>query len=154
MEDKDADLWVNLKKTFLEYMRLKGVFVRNPSAVSFVQGAFSVPDERALAIDLVSGYPDAERVIFFKQLVSMASYVNGFTERCRDLILDLPRDWVMKNIEAEVDELLADGDYEEYRCLLELCRKLDRELMVKFARRALDSPDEDVKDVGADFLSS
>lgn len=56
----------------------------------------------------------------------MASYVNGFAEECRDLILDLPRDWVMGNIEFEIEKMLIDGGYEEYRCLLELCYKLDK----------------------------
>ncbi|KVO49518.1 hypothetical protein [Burkholderia stagnalis] len=59
----------------------------------------------------------------------------------------------MENIEAEVDEMLVNGGYEEYCCLLELCCELDRGLMIKFAKRALDSSDEDIKDAGADFLS-
>lgn len=106
-----------------------------------------------MAIDLVSSYPESERVVFFKQLILMSSYVNGFTEECRNLILELPRDWVMKNIEAEIDGVLDNGGYEEYRCLLELCCELDRDLMIKFAKRALDSSDEDIRDAGADFLS-
>ncbi|HEM7893107.1 hypothetical protein [Burkholderia cepacia] len=75
----------------------------------------------------------------------MSSYANGFTKEYRNLILELPRDWVMKNIEAEVDGVLVNEGYEEYRCLLELCCDLDRGLMIKFAKRALDSSDEDIR---------
>lgn len=106
-----------------------------------------------MAVSLVASYPAAERIVFFKQLMSLASYVNGFTEECRGLILDLPRDWVMSRIESEVDEILINADYEEYRCLLELCCGLSRDLMIKFARRALGSEDEDIKEAGEDFLS-
>ncbi|HEM7891384.1 MULTISPECIES: hypothetical protein [Burkholderia] len=153
MKDKENGSWKDLKEAFRIYVKLRDGFVKKPSAVSFVQRAFSVPEERAMAIDLVLSYPESERVVFFRQLISMSSYVNGFTEECRNLILELPRDWVMKNIEAEVDGVLVNGGYEEYRCLLELCCELDRGLMIKFAKRALDSSDEDIKDAGADFLS-
>ncbi|MCA7977679.1 hypothetical protein LGM57_15240 [Burkholderia cepacia] len=153
MKDEENDSWKNLKEAYRIYVKLRDGFVKKTSAVSFIQRAFSVPEERAMAIDLVLSYPESERVDFFKQLISMSSYVNGFTEECRNLILELPRDWVMKNIEAEVDGVLVNGGYEEYRCLLELCCELDRGLMIKFAKRALDSSDEDIKDAGADFLS-
>ncbi|NTX25848.1 hypothetical protein HT746_01570 [Burkholderia pyrrocinia] len=153
MKDKENDSWKKLKEAFHVYVKLRGGFVKKTSAVSFVKRAFSVPEERAMAIDLVSSYPESERVVFFKQLILMSSYVNGFTEECRNLILELPRDWVMKNIEAEIDGVLDNGGYEEYRCLLELCCELDRDLMIKFAKRALDSSDEDIRDAGADFLS-
>jgi len=152
-EIKDTDSWNNLKREFHGYMQSRWNFVKNPSSVEVIKNAFSSPEERALALDLVAAYPESDRVIFFGQLISLASYVNGFTESSHNLILGLPHDWVMRNIEAAIDELLADGGYEEYRCLLELCCKLDRELMRKFAQRALNSPDEDIREAGTDFLS-
>ncbi len=152
VDDRDVELWGRLKCAFRDYVVQRIDFMKNPSAISLIQKAFGVPEDRALAIELVSLYPNEDRIVFFRQLISMASYVNGFTEECRDLILDLPRDWVMGNIEFEIEKILIDGGYEEYRCLLELCYKLDKNLMTMLARRALDSSDEDIKEAGEDFL--
>ncbi|KWA27273.1 hypothetical protein WT39_00025 [Burkholderia territorii] len=59
----------------------------------------------------------------------------------------------MERIEDEVSGILVSADYEEYRCLLELCCELSRDLMIKFAKQALASEDEDIKEAGADYLS-
>lgn len=67
--------------------------------------------------------------------------------------MQLPRDWVMGRIESEINAILINADYEGYRCLLELCRGLSRDLMIKFAKHALASEDEDIKEAGADYLS-
>jgi hypothetical protein len=152
MKDEDINSWDDVKRRHHEYIQAKGSFLKNPSAALIIKRSLAVPEDRALALDLISNYPDSESVEFFSQLISLASYVNGFTETCQDLILGLPREWVMRNVETAIDEILADGDYEEYRCLLELCCKLDRELMIKIARRASSSLDEDIKEAGADFL--
>ncbi|AXK64311.1 hypothetical protein [Burkholderia sp. IDO3] len=153
MEEQDVESWRELKVAFSAYIGLRREFLKKTSATNFIRNAFSVPEERAMAVSLVESYPATERVIFFKQLISLAGYVNGFTEECRRLILELPRDWVMSRIESEVNQMLVDADYEEYRCLLELCCELSRNLMVEFAGRAQESEDEDIREVGADFLS-
>ncbi|WP_155633268.1 hypothetical protein [Burkholderia stagnalis] len=87
MKDKESGSWKDLKEAFQRCVKLRDGFVKKPSAVAFVQGAFFVPEERTVAIDLVSSYPESGRVIFFKQLIAMSSYVNGFAEECRNLIL-------------------------------------------------------------------
>ncbi|WP_155634124.1 hypothetical protein [Burkholderia territorii] len=153
MEEQDINSWVELKRAFCDYVRLRGDFLKKKSAIDFIRNALSVPEERGVAISLVASYPAMERIVFFSQLVSLASYVNGFTEESRELILKLPREWVMERIEDEVSGILVSADYEEYRCLLELCCELSRDLMIKFAKQALASEDEDIKEAGADYLS-
>lgn len=64
----------------------------------------------------------------------------------------MPHEWLMNNIDQELDLILEDGDYEEYRCLLELCSQLDKDLMLKIATRALDNSDKDIKEAGADYM--
>ncbi|WP_175836800.1 hypothetical protein [Burkholderia anthina] len=153
MEEQDVESWRKLKGAFSAYIGLRQEFLKKESAANFILDAFSVPEERSIAVSLVASYPVTERLIFFKQLISLASYVNGLTEDCRRLILELPRDWVMSRIESEVGQMLANANYEEYCCLLELCYGLNRDLMIKFAKQAQGSEDEDIKEAGADFLS-
>ncbi|MDN7618179.1 hypothetical protein [Burkholderia cepacia] len=64
MKDEENDSWKNLKEAYRIYVNLRDGFVKKTSAVSFVQRAFSVPEERAMAIDLVLSYPESERVAF------------------------------------------------------------------------------------------
>ena len=64
MKDEENDSWKNLKEAYRIYVKLRDGFVKKTSAVSFIQRAFSVPEERAMAIDLVLSYPESERVVF------------------------------------------------------------------------------------------
>ncbi|KVC95094.1 hypothetical protein WI78_18565 [Burkholderia ubonensis] len=107
---------------------------------------------RSGALELIRLLPNCERTYFFPQLMRIASFVNGFTEDYRNIISDLPRDWVMGHIEDQVEGILKGGGYEEYRCLLEVCRQVDRDLMKKMARKAANNIDPDIREAGRDYL--
>ena len=82
----------------------------------------------------------------------LASFGHGSIEAVRDLILSLPRDWVINDIEREAEPLLQKGDYDEHRRFLELYELLDADMTQRLARRAAANPDPDIREAGEDHL--
>jgi hypothetical protein len=125
---------------------------RRPGLVELVRRGLHEPGERATALDVASHLRADELQELFPDLLALANFGHGFTERCRELIGSLPRPWVLAHIEHAVEPILADGSAEEFRALLDLLARLDAALARRLAGRALGSPDPDVREAGDDFL--
>jgi hypothetical protein len=141
----DVDLSYDL------YHKLKDEFkgIESEQTKNIIFSALDVPSERELALDLISFMDDSERTFFLEQLVDLASFQNGLLEFCQDMILELPRDYVIKNIEKIIDRILDVGSWEEYSAMIILCELLDNEkLAEKYMRRALESEDEEIREIG------
>ncbi len=108
---------------------------------------------RSAAIRFFPYLPLPERQQLFPDLVFLATVGHGSIQAVRDLILSLPRDWVIERIEREAEPLLQKGDYEEHRRFLELYELLDADMTQRLARRAAANPDPDIREAGEDHLS-
>jgi hypothetical protein len=109
--------------------------------------------ERTTALAIAAWLPSDELRLLLPELVYLASFSHGGTSPARELILSLPRDLVLRQIEALTEPLLRDGTYDEYRRFLELYQLLDRDLMLSLARRAAAHEDPDIREAGEDFLA-
>ncbi len=109
--------------------------------------------DRPTAIYLLRFLSQEELLQLFNELVYLSSFSHGSIEVIRQIILSLPRDWVLSNIEQVAEPILEHGSYEEYRRLMELYLKLDRNLTVELAHRATKKEDSDIKEAGQDFLA-
>lgn len=69
----------------------------------------------------------------------------------RAAVLALPRDWVVQNIEAFAESLLALGDEWEYRRLCELYYLLDRRLLQRLVDRGRASDNEAIVEAASDM---
>jgi hypothetical protein len=67
------------------------------------------------------------------------------------VIISFDKTWLLDNIETQAESVLEDGTDEEYRRLLELYIQLDNGLAQKLVAKALQHPDIDIQEVGADF---
>ena len=108
--------------------------------------------DRLTALQVAEDLNTAERLALFDELIFLVSFSHGALPRVRNLILSLPRDWVLANIEEKAEPLLRDGSYDEYRRFLELYVLLDHDLALKLAQRAAVCADEDIREAGEDFL--
>ncbi len=79
-----------------------------------------------------------------------ASYVPAI-EKGREKILLLPKEWVIKNIHSIATEILDLSDEWEYRRLLELYEKLDKNLLINLINTGLRSDNKDIKEAANDF---
>jgi hypothetical protein len=107
---------------------------------------------RATALRYFRYLPVGEQQQVYPDLVFLASSAHGSIDFVRDLILSMPRDWVLNNIEREAEVHLREGTYDEYRRFLELYKQLDLGMMQRLARRAAAHSDPDIREAGEDYL--
>ena len=154
LNEHDAAVWRRLVDSHKAFSLASREFLSpRTDRVALVRQALRT-DDRATAVFMAPHLPISEIQQLLDVWVALASHLNGFTQTARDLILRLPRDWVLERIEAVAEPLLETGTDEEYRRLLELYRLLDSELTLRLARRAAASPDRHVREVGEEFLQS
>jgi hypothetical protein len=110
------------------------------------------PGKRALALETAARLDEGDLQQLFPDLLELASFVHGLTVRCRELILRLPRPWLLTHLEGQAELYLAAGGYEEYRALLTLNFQVDQGLTRRLAERALRNADPDIHEAGEDFL--
>jgi hypothetical protein len=148
----DADLWRNLVEKELAYCVASRAFLaQSKDRAAVVRDALRSRD-RNTALGVVKSLRDEEKKELFGALVFLASSAHGSIDFVRDLILSMPRDWVLNNIEREAEPLLQEGTYDEYRRFLELYELLDAGMTQRLARRATTHPDPDVREAGEDYL--
>ena len=130
----DDDLWRDLVEKEMAYLIAHRAFLvgaKNRTAV--VRNALRGRD-RHTALGVVRFLTEDERKELFETLVFLASSAHGSIGAVRDLVLSLPREWVLSNIEREAEPYLRDGTYDEYRRFLELYEELDPDMTQRLAR--------------------
>lgn len=110
--------------------------------------------QRGTALRLLLALPTREREAHFDRLVELASVGHADIGLVRDVILTMPREWVLARIEPIADRILDAGGEDEYRRFLELFADLDKDLALRLASRAIGHPDDGVREAGEDFKSA
>jgi hypothetical protein len=153
ISEADIRLWNDVVEAERKFVsaRMK-LFKSSTSLVELVREELSNPTERTVAINVASLLKPNQLELIFDRLIALASFSHGQTANICSLLLSLPHDWVLANIETYAEPLLKDGTYEEYRRLLELYSQIDSALTRRLAKRASESTDPDVREAGEDFL--
>jgi hypothetical protein len=150
--ENDTELWHKVFEKEIAYIHARQDFIKNcTDRTGLIKKALHNPTERGTALRLIEYLKLEERQSLFDDLVDLASVSHSDIELCREVILSLPKTWVLTNIEKSDEPLLKDGTDEEYRRLLELYIDIDRELAQRLAMRALQHDDPDIREVGEDF---
>lgn len=153
LSDNDRALWSSYVLAASAYWNARRDLLTNcTSLLEIVREGLYPPGERGFAIELATLLTEEDRKQLFPDLLSLASSFNNVLREAQNLILSLPRDWVLANIEETAEPLLHDGTYQEYGTLLFIYKQLDPALAMKLARRAAENPDDDIKEIGVDFL--
>lgn len=109
--------------------------------------------DRQVGLFLARSVPLEEKLALFPEWILLASFVHGALDVVREIILSLPRDWVVARIEDVAEPFLAEGDSIEYFRFLELYYELDSDLVRKLAIGATAHDDEEIREAGHLFLS-
>lgn len=129
----------------------KEFFQQEVNRTNILRRAFTVSKrEISAALYVMSRLPAGELTPLFSELIH-SSTSHSFAGAAREIILTLPREFVLANIEQTAEEHLASGTYDKYRRFLELYVLLDKNLTKRLVERALDHPDEDVREAGEEF---
>jgi len=155
VSDIDQGLWrhyVEAEQTCIAArMRL---FSESSALVELVRSGLADPTERAAALDVSTLLSVGQKQQLFGELLALAGFGHGLVHKVRDIILSLPHDWLVANIERYAEPLLQYDGHEEYRRLLELYRLIDRDLTRRLARRAAAHGDADIREAGKDVLAA
>ncbi|MCP4421756.1 MAG: hypothetical protein GY805_34520 [Chloroflexi bacterium] len=71
----------------------------------------------------------------------------------RASLMALPKDWLLENIEGVFEPILQTNDEWEYRRLLEICWKIDRELVNKLVIWGLKNTNPQIEDAAKECLN-
>ena len=157
MAHTDADSWDNVLKAYELYRDAENELLKSPNRVQLIHKA--IKSERSgrqsLAFRLIWRLTDVEK----QQLAGMLldyGFSAQYTYDCRDLLLSLPREWLLENIERLAEPFLAEMSapdlYQYYGTTLWLYSQIDRELTQRLVKRALEHPYPDVREFGKDYL--
>jgi hypothetical protein len=124
----------------------------NDERVEILRKALQNPSERETALQLYPYLTKEEKRKLFEDLVELASVGHSDIELVRKCLLSLSRPWLKPRIEEVAEPILQRGSDEEYRRLLELYRSIDKTLVERLARRAIEHPDRDIQEAGEDFI--
>lgn len=108
--------------------------------------------DRVNAIVELPSLTNEELQELFPELIFLSSFIHGQIQDVRNAVLRLPNEWLLEHIEKTSEPILKNGDYEDYRRLLELYNLIDPKLTRKLAERATANSDPDIKEAGDDFL--
>ena len=149
----DSALWRQLLNSEIAFQKARMNFHAGcTDKVSVIQKALRDPVQRGTALRYLPYMTIEERQQLFDDLLYLASVGHADIALCRQIILSLPKEWVVSNIESCAEPLLAKGTDEEYRRLLELYVDLDRNLALRLAKRALQHNVPDIREAGEDFM--
>lgn len=111
-------------------------------------------DDRVVAFSVLRHLNEEEKIGVFDLLVYYSSFTHGSVVFFQDIILSLPKEWVIKNIERYADSILNGGDEDEYRRMLELYFRLDYSLTLILANRAMLNTNLAIREVGKEFVDT
>ncbi len=151
--DELRDLWMRFVEAERSFTSQRMMLLRRVTELTpILVQALNKPRERSAALNIVEYVGDEEKKHVFDSLLMLASNVHGHTEKSREFLLSLPKQWVLENIEARAEPILQHATQEEYRGLFELYLQLEQGLARRLAERALKHPDSEVREAGEEFI--
>jgi hypothetical protein len=117
--------------------------------LALVSRALYSPDA-AVAFDIASTLTPEEKRTLLPKLLNLCS--SGHAGNAKEMILEMPHDWLVENIEAASEPTLALNDFLDWVNILEVYDRIDQRLGRRLAERMIAHSDPDLKEWGAEFL--
>jgi hypothetical protein len=156
LTENDITLWHRFCKAEEDFLEARSELLSRSTDIKLViKQALQKGLRRDSALELLLDLDFQEKVPFFDHLVKLASVDHSDVELVWKVILSLPKDFLLANIEKSAETVLSNATqdaYVEYRCLLALYYKIDDQLTYRLAQRALQSEDEDVREAGETYM--
>ncbi len=156
------EVWQNYLNRFKEYITARMAFYANTSPetrLTIVKKALQTPSELPTALAYMQSlfeYTPNINIEGIKDIIcdvlGIASMPHEQASFAQTLILSLPHEWLLENIESCTEKILEGAGYEEYRAILALYNEIDVNLARKLAQRAAQSEEADIRDVGEIYL--
>jgi len=145
-------LWQEMQHAHRTFMDALRQFLSGDKSMRLKLIEEGYKTDRYLTTTVLEYVPIEELKELLPLLLSHACSVHAYLDRVRQIILRLPKDWLVEHIEAASESFLESGTDEEYRRFLELYFMLDPILTARLAHRAAAASDPDIREAGQDFL--
>jgi hypothetical protein len=122
--------------------------------VELTKEALDDPHQRVTALGIVKLLTVEERQVLLPDVLPLACTIHGQTEFARELVLGLPRQWLIDHIEQAAAPLLGFDDYEEYSGVFQIYLELDTKLARSLAERAAGHSNPDIREAGEHFFEA
>jgi hypothetical protein len=146
-------MWAALHNAETAMYEARMRFAQN---VTDVQGvldrALRAPHQRGTALRFLQIADESVRRALFATLLGLATVSHSDLNLVRAVIQSIDRDWVNDQLEQRVPRLLETAGAEEYRRLAELLKQLNSPALPMVLSKAYQQPDEDIREVAADFF--
>jgi hypothetical protein len=167
VSQKDWKLWEHFVQTHENFARSgeallaedfaqssKAFLAKGDDRVAILRRAFRGGYGKHTAVYILPWVPINELEQLFDELIRLAGEYTGYFLTVHTAILRIPKEWLLEHIEREVEPYLQKCDGVEYGIYLSLFHKIDIELAKKYALRALEQEDYDIREVGQDYLDT
>lgn len=153
--DNDEALWRRLVAHNKASVDASEALLRDArSAVQIVRrGLHGDVIEAMTSLGLLLRMKESDRMALFGEVLPFCLRAR-FAPTARQVILSLPREWVVANIVAASESLLEKADHLDYLMMISLYRDVDLSLACQLAHKAAESNDYDVREVGEAWLRS
>ena len=148
-----ANLWKRVVDSHQEFSRAFLDFLANPAGKIEVLRSALRGKERLVALQAVPSLSVEEKKTLFPEWLQLARAAHSPHQIAWSVIEALPREWVLQNIEKEVDAILETGDETDYWMFLQLYTRLDVGLVKNLAQRAAAHADAGIRELGEDYLA-
>jgi hypothetical protein len=146
-----TSLWQRVIESHQQYSHAFADFLTNSSdKVEVLRKAMSGKD-RTIALQAVSSLTVDEKLALFPEWINLARAAHSPFEIAWNVIESLPREWVIANIEKQVDAILQEEEETDYWMFLQLYARLDNALMQKLAQRAASHADPEISELGHEW---
>ena len=115
------------------------------------QGLESARDAH-LAFQMAKALTEEEKLTLLPILLGWCSSMK-YSKEARDLILHMPREYLLENIEVAVEPTLAQNDFLDWVNILSLFADLDLAVAHRQANKMLAHSDSELREWGEEFLS-
>ena len=156
LSQKQKDIWKRYQESYEVYIAATGTLFGelNPKErVEVVRWAFKNQQPRA-ALEATELMKPEERKELLDVLIGFTHANSRWREFVTKLILEIPRDWLVENIEKYTEPILDQfEDYTDYSGFLWVLHEIDQKLAIRLAERAARSTNYDVREIGEYYLT-
>ncbi|PIT50847.1 hypothetical protein BHC44_11905 [Snodgrassella alvi] len=101
-----------------------------------------------LLLYVIKQLPEEMKVDLLPNIIEIMKNLDGNTKLCQDIILSMNKEWLKKNIWLYSEHVFNEHDYQIFGIFMYLFNFISEELSKKLAILALESDDEDVREIG------
>ncbi|OTQ71500.1 hypothetical protein [Gilliamella sp. N-G2] len=118
-----------------------------PNLVTLIEKNL-IGDINASLLYIIKQLPEEIKISLLPNIIEIMKNLDGKTKLCQDIILSMNREWLKKNIWSYSKYVFDDQDYQSFGIFMYLFNSISDELSQKLAILALESDDEDVREIG------